>query len=249
MDTSPGLSIDTSAPKRTLLSGSPYRPLPSGPSSRSSSGADSIDFSFTDDLLKVDIDLCYTVYRKKPIILVYGLIIFIFCSAIGCTAVYFGGQIAEESRMNEIFVGPSADLENAIRAEFEGLSSGTKHLASYVRLSPNCTRLDDEYMIHLREIQQWDPRISYLEILPSYVLKYRYPSSGNLVEVDNLELHNAQSKVEIQRPGLWFSIPSFNNKAGIVGSFASFSIWLPAASYDVDLGSYCAYDFILSWPC
>lgn len=240
MDTSPALSIDTSVPKRNLLSASPYRPLPNCPSSRSTSGTDSIDFAFTDNLLKVDLDVCHTVYRKKPIILVYGLIALAICTAIGCTAVYFGSKIAEDNRRHEIFVGPSADLENAIRAEFESLSSGTKHLASYVKLTPNCSTLDQEYMLHLREIQQWNPRLSYLEILPSYVLKYHLPASDDLLGRDYLELHNVQSKVEIQRTGLWFSIPTLNNMIGVVGSFASFSIWLPANSYEEDLGTYVA---------
>lgn len=138
-----------------------------------------------------------------------------------------------------------------MRGDFASLISGTKHLASYVKLSPNCSTLETEYALHLKEIQRWDARIALLEIHPSYVLKFRYPDIGRPEDIgtDSLLESNAVSKEEIRIDGIWFSLPGVHviNGSAMAGAYASFSIWLPAESYDQDLGACGMFNVVRSY--
>ena len=215
-----------------------YKISPSaGAASAVGSDASSPAALFSDNFLLIDAKLSRTVIRKHPLILLYSALTFLVCFSAGCAAVYYSGEVEEDARRHAVSVGPSADLENSIRSEFESLSSGTRQLASYVKFNANCSILDKEAEPFMAEVLHWDPRISSLSILPSFVFKYRYPQRTTVIGTDMLVQNNADAKEQIQRDGLWFTTPAYKPNCGIIGSFATYSIWLPAESNDVDLGT------------
>lgn len=223
--------------KRSLLSPPTYTPLPKTDDERSSYSSDGGGIAFNTNFLKFDAGVLYSVHRKKPIIFLYGMALLVLFASFGCAVVYFLTEIHIDSHKMAISIGPAADLENGIRADFESLSSGTKHLASYVRLSPNCSDIDRDYELHLQEIMRWDDRLTSLEILPSYVLKYRYPLTAIEENVDYLGVSNLDAQYDINTGELWFTVPALYNNS-IVGLYACYAIWLPADSYDKDFGNF-----------
>jgi hypothetical protein len=182
-----------------------------------------------------------TILRNNRSIVMHGLLIFCLCLAVTMSALVIVVWSAEKSSMAAVYGGSAANLENAIVADFSDLTSGTQQLVSYVTLHHNCSDIEENFLDIARQIVRFDDHIIKLEILPSYVLKYSYSVSDDVFTVfngedavDYLTVDNHVTKDDILIAGLTLTVPS--RYPSFVGSYANYNIWMPAESYDTDIG-------------
>eukprot|EP01038_Epipyxis_sp_PR26KG_P016857 gene16857-23101_t len=187
----------------------------------------------------------YITISKNPQLIIYALCIFLILAAAGIVGVVFAGRSYAQSAKNLVSKGVAVEFGDLIGFLLDSASFGTKSLAAYITVNPNCTVLGPKFKNISIEIIKWNSAIYQLEIDVSGFVGFRrgfvYPPFPEKIDfLYNYDILRNQSDSEHYKPiiankSVQFLGPYYQPD-GFYGMYCVYPIFLPAVSYEQDLG-------------